>query len=530
MANRIVGAIGWLGTALVFMAVGVRFGMPAQEQYAMYSAWAGLVCLLAYAAGQWRDIVGAFGQRQTRYGALTSLSVLVALGVLVAVNYIGKRQNKRWDLTQTQQFSLSDQSRNVLAKLDAPLQILVFAQEPDFARYKDRLREYEYSSKQVSTEYIDPDKRRAVAQQNQIQQYGTIVFSYKGRTERISTDAEQDITNGIIKVTTGQQKKLYFTEGHGEKDTAGTERVGYGTLVGGLTRENYTVEKLVLAQQAAIPDDASVVVVAGPKIDFLDGELDALRKYLAKSGKLLLALDPPEKPGSPPLTNLKTLAHEWGVDVGDNVVVDVSGMGSLIGTDASVPVAASYPRHAINERFNLMTAYPLARAIAPVSGGVGGHTAQAIVESSPKSWAEADLASLLSGGQVSMDAAKGDRPGPVVLAAAVSAAGAAAPAEGAKPGDATESGSKPETRVVVFGDSDFATNAGLGIQGNRDLFMNTVGWLAQQENLIAIRPKDPADRRLTLTAAQQTNLLWLSLLLVPGAIVGAGIFSWTRRR
>ena len=105
MANRIVGAIGWLGTALVFIAVGIRFGMPAQDQYATYAAWAGLVCLLAYAVGQWREIVGAFNQRQTRYGALTSVSVLIALGVLIAVNYIGKRQNKRWDLTQTQQFS-----------------------------------------------------------------------------------------------------------------------------------------------------------------------------------------------------------------------------------------------------------------------------------------------------------------------------------------------------------------------------------------------------------------------------------------
>src|SRR6202007_1362237 len=101
----------------------------------------------------------------------------------------------------------------IVGKLDAPLQILVFAQEPEFPRYQDRLKEYEYSSKRISTEYIDPDKKPTVAKQNQIQQYGTIVFDYKGRSERVTSDSEQDLTNGIIKVVSGQTKKIYFTQG-----------------------------------------------------------------------------------------------------------------------------------------------------------------------------------------------------------------------------------------------------------------------------------------------------------------------------
>jgi ABC-type uncharacterized transport system involved in gliding motility auxiliary subunit len=82
----------------------------------------------------------------------------------------------------------------------------------------------------------------------------------------------------------------------------------------------------------------------------------------------------------------------------------------------------------------------------------------------------------------------------------------------------------------VFGDSDFASNAALSIQGNRDLFMNTIGWLSQQENLISIRPKEPDDRRLTMTAAQQTNIVWLALLVIPALIFGSGVYSWWRRR
>src|SRR6202165_4525213 len=194
MVNRILSLVGWLGTAVVFRAVAIRFGYPAKEQWAYYLAWAGLVCVLAYTLGQWREIAKVFTRRQARYGTLAGVSVLVVLGILVAINYIGAKQNKRWDLTVNKQFTLSDQSRNVLAKLDSPLQIHVFAQEPEFQTYRDKLKEYEYASKKVSTEYIDPDKKPAIAKQNQIQQYGTIVFNYKGRTERVTSDSEQDIT------------------------------------------------------------------------------------------------------------------------------------------------------------------------------------------------------------------------------------------------------------------------------------------------------------------------------------------------
>src|SRR4026207_1759314 len=147
MVNRILSIVGWIGTAVVFVAVGIRFGLPAKEQYAYYLAWAGLVCVLLYTLGQWREIAKVFSRRQARYGTLAATSILVVLGILVAINYIGAKQNKRWDLTANKQFSLSDQSRKVVLKLDSPLQIRVFAQEPEFQTFRDKLKEYEYASK-----------------------------------------------------------------------------------------------------------------------------------------------------------------------------------------------------------------------------------------------------------------------------------------------------------------------------------------------------------------------------------------------
>src|SRR5262249_49387152 len=294
-------------------------------------------------------------------------------------------------------------------------------------------------------EYIDPDKKPTVASQNGIQQYGTILFKYKDRSERVTTDNEQDITTGIIKVVQGQQKKVYFTQGHGEKDPTSSERDGFKGIGDTLTRENYTVDKVVLAQSGSVPGDAAVLIVAGPKTDFFPGEIDAIKKYLDKAGKLLLELDPPEKADSAPLTNLIALAHDWSVDAGNNVVVDVSGMGRLIGTDASVPIAASYPSHPITQRFNFITAFPLAREASPVSGGVNGHTAQGFIETSPRSWAETDIKKLLTSGEVQLDEAKGDKKGPITIGAAVNAPVANAPAP--KPGD-DPNAPKPETRVV----------------------------------------------------------------------------------
>lgn len=526
MVNRILSFVGWLAMLLVMAALGIRFGRPAWGEYAYYLAWAGLVCALAYTLGQWREIANVFSRRHARYGTLAGVGILVVLGILVAINYIGARQNKRWDLTANKQFSLSDQSRNVVAKLDAPLQVRVFAQEPEFQTFRDKLKEYEYASKNVSVEYVDPDKKPSVAKQNQIQQYGTIVFEHKGRTERITTSTEQDLTNAIVKVVSGQQRKIFFTQGHGEKDTASQDRDGYGSIAAALGRENYGVDKVVIAQAGSIADDASIVIAAGPRIDFFPNEIEALKTYLGKNGKLLLEIDPPDKPDSPPLTNLIALAHDWGMDVGTNVVVDASGMGRLIGTDASVPVVASYPPHPITERFNFLTAFPLARSVAPVMGGVNGHTAQTFLESGPKSWAESDIRGMLTTGEVSLDESKGDKKGPIAIGAVVTAASTTP--DPAKP--PAENAPKAETRVAVIGDSDFAANAGLGIQGNRDLFLNTIGWLSQQENLIAIRAKEPDDRRITLTATQQNNILWLSLLIIPGFIFASGVYTWWRRR
>ena len=530
MLKRILGLLGWLGVALVFAAVAIRFLKPEWQQYYNGLAIGGLVCTLLYILSQWREIGQSFSGRQARYGTLAAASIVLVMGILVAINYLSTRHNKRWDLTGGGQYSLSDQTKKVLADLKEPVHVNVFARSEEFQRYRDRLDQYTYQSKLLTTQYIDPEKQPGIAQRYGVTQLGTIVFDYKGRNEKATTDGEQELTNALIKVITGRQPKIYFTQGHGEKDTTSADRSGYNAIAGALTSGNFLVDKIVLAQVTAVPADADMVIIAGPKTDFLAPEIDLLKKYLARGGKLFMMLDPVIKPDQPQPVGLQALLKDWGIEAGNNLVLDVSGMGRLIGTDESVPVAASYPSHPITENFQLLTAFPLARSMSPVDGGVNGRTAQRLVETSRSSWAETNLKSLTGAEPATLNEAEGDKKGPVSLASAVSAPAAPVPASpeaAAKNGDTT----KPaETRVVAFGDSDFVSNAVLGIQGNRDLFLNSVNWLAQQENLISIRPKDPEDRRITLTSDQMQRVFYITVLIVPGLILLAGVQTWWRRR
>jgi ABC-type uncharacterized transport system involved in gliding motility auxiliary subunit len=213
--KRIVGFLGWVGVALVVAAVVLRFTQPDSPQWSQRFAIAGLVVTLLYALSQWREMARSLGGRNVKYGSVAATSVALVLAILIGVNWVSNRQNKRWDLTENAQFSLSDQTKQILAGLNQPLKIRVFY-VGSADQYRDRLENYTYQSRQVTVEYVDAQRNPVEARQLGITQ-ATLIFEYGGRSERATAIDEQAITNALKRVVEGKAKKVYFVQGHGER-------------------------------------------------------------------------------------------------------------------------------------------------------------------------------------------------------------------------------------------------------------------------------------------------------------------------
>ena len=526
--KRLVGLLGWLGVVLVVIALGLRVWRPEMQPTYRALAIAGLIVTGLYALSQWRDVARSFSGRNVRLGSMAAGSVALVLAILVGVNWISSRQNKRWDFTEGGQFSLSDQTRQILRGLTKPLGVKVFyrSDSGELDRFRDQFAEYAYISPNVKVEYIDPDKEPMKAKSLDVQAYGTVVLEYEGKVERTTSTDEQGLANALKRLTEGKAKKVYFAEGHGERDTTNSDPLGFTLFSDALKSENFELGKIVLAQDPKVPDDATMVIIAGPKSDYLPQEIDALKPYLGKGGKLLLMIDPPEPKKIVEYPNLAGLVKDWNINIGTNIVVDAQSMQS-----AAFPFVATYPRHPITENFDrIMTMYRFVRSVEPIEGGTNGRFAQKILETSPRSWAESDVKGLYETGKPVMEPDKGDKQGPVSIGAAVNVPAADAAAPATPPDPAAPAPPKPETRVVVVGDSDFLANQTIGFEGNRDIGLNIANWLAQQENLIAIRPKAPSDRRITMTPERGQAIFWLTLFVVPGLLFLTAFRVWWKRR
>jgi ABC-type uncharacterized transport system involved in gliding motility auxiliary subunit len=481
--------------------------------YAMYSVWktmgrlnlivliAGGVLTLAAIIFNFSAIRKASRSRSGRLGANTAVMSLAVLAIIGLVNFLGYRHHKRIDVTTEKLYSLSDQTRKVISDLQKDVKVILFDKE-DQQGLGDQMKEYRNLSSHFTFDRIDPQQNLELAKQYKVTHLGDVVVVCGDRTERPKDTTEQSIINAVIKVTRDTLKKVYFVEGHGEKKLSSTdEGDGYGVVDKMLKDENYETKTVNLVASNDVPSDCDVLVLAGPKQPLFPQEASAIGKYLEKGGKAMLLIDPDTDP------RLADVLSAWGIELGDNTVVDVSGVGRLFQLGPGAPLARSYGSHPITKDFEgTMTFFPLSRSVE--SSSRSGVSETDLFKTSEDSWAETDLKS----GGAHYDEGK-DKKGPITLGVAASQT------EGDK-----------EARLVVIGDSDFADNQFVGVQRNGDLFMNSINWLSQDEDLISIRPKNPADRRVSMTESDQSRLFWITMVLMPLGTIGSGIYIWWKRR
>jgi len=482
---------------------------------AAFAGQAGLGLLLLGVAGLTAYIAGHFSRFKTRNARLNFLFasnlavvVLLIVAIVAAVNYLGVKVHARLDFSAGKIHSLSDQSRQVVRGLDKDLEIKAFFSKGN--RNQERLRSlleiYRFHSARVKADFIDPYLKPELVKQYEIKADGTMVFAYDGKSTRIEEVSEEAITTAIVKVTRQGEKTVYFVQGHGEPAIGESGETGYSEAKANLEKLSFKVKDLVLFQADAVPKDAAAVVVAGPHKPLFEKELLLLQRYLEKEqGRLFLLLDPGQG------AELKAILARYGLALEDHVVVDADPLSQFMGGNYFMPVVAKYSEHAITKGFGYATMFPLVRGLTRVEPAPEGVRVDTLAVTSPNSWGETNYEAESKSEEITRNPE--DKPGPITIAAC---------------GEIPDNEKK--SRLVLVGDSDFASNKYYYFQANGNLFNNAVSWLAEEKDLVAIAPKVTAPRTVSLTRSAGRLAFFYSLIVLPLLVFVAGIGVWLYRR
>lgn len=465
----------------------------------------------------------------------TGAALLLALIIVLMINYLSFRHYYRADLSRTQLYKLSSKTTGLLESLDKPVDVTVFFQ-PGNVLYEDihnLLREYRFHSTRLNIQWIDPDRDIAqteeLAVKYKVTDPNVVVFDCEGRSKYVRADeiANIDGASGIERITSfkGEQAfssaiqgvvqetvpAVYFLTGHGERDiTDFDRRTGFSGAAQLIERDNIEVRPLSLSTVKQIPADCGALIVAGASQSMSKSEADIISVWLRRSGRLLILADAGQTSG------LEKMLQEWGIRLCSDVVLDPDR--TLTGREVFV---SAYNRHPVTAKLGTTAAiFHLPRSVEPDNTQPKAASADRpqvtpLALSSKNSWSETQPDQV----PAKYDAGTEDLPGPISMAVAV------------EKGDTSgllDMQIRP-SRLIVFGDSGFVSNSGL-TGGDASLFMSSLNWLLDREQLMAIAPKEVDDTRLKLTREKVRTLFWSTIGVVPALAALLGTALWFRRR
>ncbi|HET6317577.1 MAG TPA: DUF4350 domain-containing protein [Chloroflexota bacterium] len=517
---RFSAFLGVLAVA-VFAAAMVWFNLNGRFDRSV-GALLGIAALLGvlYVIPRWDEVLAALGTRTARRGSNATLLSIAFIGLLAVGNWWANRHSPQWDLTQLKRYSLSDQTTKILRGLKQDVKVIAFfpSQEDSYTRgAKDLLRLYDKQSDKLTVQFVDPDIERGTALQYNITSAPVTLFLVGDRREETTNITEQDFTSALLKVTRTEKKKVYFLQGHQERDPDSSQQTGYRQAADQLKRENYDVDKLSFFATPRVPDDAAVLVVAGPKAPLLDNERDAIKEYLDRGGKLMFLAEPRQDVGMAPLL------EQWSLQLDNDLVVDP---GRSLQNDPFTPAPVPQAGHRITVTLSDLI-LPLARSIQVKQGAGSELVIAPLLKTTDRAW-----------GETNFNAPAAPNPGedvngPLTLAVAINKApGAPSFTPNATPTPTPVAGAKEQQgRLVVVGNAEFASNTFIGqVLGNRDFFVNTVNWLAEEEDLISIRAVPNESPPIMLTNQTQVLVLYAAVVFIPLGVLVIGAVIWWQRR
>ena len=506
--------------------------------YAVVPLALGGIAVLVYVGMNVSFLTEKVTKRSAVAGANMAVSIIIFLAIVVFLELILSKHSKKFDFTESKKFTLATQTVHILEGLSEPIKMLYLenhASPQTNERTKELLELYQGRTKQLSYEVVDPDKEPEKVQELAPVTLGAVYILKGAQKEKVSPVDENTLTNGLMKLVKGRNRVVYFTTGHDEHSIDSKETDGLMGMKQVLEEEGYLAKNLQLFTMEKAPEDAVALVIAGPKKPFLETEVQALATYLKQGGKLFAMLDPEYEIGVEKLLN-----ESYGVELGNDWVLENNPLVKLFGGKPYIPLIAEVGNHPIVDAFGSSVppiSFPLVQSVSLKKQMPEGVEGTEIIKTSAQSWAEKDLEALKNTGLAKFDEGV-DQQGPISIAAALSKkvdeADIVKPATEAN--EATEAAdlgaekldATPETRLVVFGDSDFAKNN--AFRNSMDLFINSINWLAKQEDLISIRPKNDAGKPLMVSQYQANLVFYSSLVILPGAVAIFGTFICLRRR
>jgi ABC-type uncharacterized transport system involved in gliding motility auxiliary subunit len=447
--------------------------------------------------------------RAQRQWLLVLVGMTGLLGSLIMTQILVARRGWRLDLTIGQQYVLSDYARRILSDLNTNIRVTAFLRDndPRNGDIEDLLWRVGVAAPRVTYQLVDVNRNPAVARRDGVRSYGAVAVEAEGRRKIVPAADEPSLMAAIVQVTRPMQRHVYVLTGHGERSINETDRnTGYSLARAALVQELSEVSELAVLNDRPVPDDARVLVIAGPRSDLLASELLALDAYLRRGGSVLILLDPGNAP------SLAAFLRRYGIVAGDDVVLDPENR-LFAGDFLTMVVRERAVGHPVS---SALQAEPLMSRVRPVAiASAADGLGMELLKTADASWRSSDPEVFNTG--VGVFTAGRDRPGPVPVGVAVRV-----------PGIDDRTG-----RMIVLGDSDFATNFFIGYLGNRDLLLNAVNWLSGDEQLIASRAptQQPGINQFFISARQGAFAFWIGTVIQPAIVLAIGMaVTMVRRR
>ncbi len=522
-------ALGFLGIILIVISLLIWVINMEFNNYAVATMVLGGILLLVYIAMNISLITKQLTGRAAVEGTNMVISIVIFLAIVVFLEMLLTRHSTRFDLTETKKYSLAPQSIQLVKGLKEPLTVQYIVDPSaagDTERIKTLLELYHFYSDNFQYELVDSEKNPEKVEKIKPVTPRAVYVRRGDRHEKVSTVNENTLTNAIMKMVKTDQPTIYFTTGHNERSINDKEVPGIFGMKSVFEEEGFKVNELALFSEGEVPEDADIVVIVRPLTPFFEQEISALQEFLKYGGKVMAFLDPDGESGLESFFN-----DNYGVQFGKNYIVEDNPISQFAGGGPIAPIITSFGTHEIVEPYtkeNMIPAisFQIVQSVEPKENLPSDMTVTELIKTSSQSWGESDINRLMNQGEAEPNEGQ-DKMGPLSMAVAVSK-----PAE-EKVSDSTEEAEteedeqetdenveeleiEPETRLVIFGDSDFVKNR--NFERSKDLYLNSANWLTQREDMISIRPKDDSGQPLTVNPVQARMVFYLSIIGLPACV------------